>query len=232
MKVLAVETSADPCSLALTIGGQPAVEVKFEHQMRLLEQLVDKTDEVLRQRDLELAAMDLLSVDVGPGSFTGLRVGVMTAKAWASVLGLPVLGVTSLEAVAQEQECVAGESVLVLLRARFGWLYSQAFERRENRVVAATAPVVVEVIDLATHLDGLPAKPSVVAGDGLARHGEEIRAAVDSTGASVRYGLQQPPSACTVATIAGRMCTEGQVHDALGLVPMYLAEPAIGPRRT
>lgn len=232
MRVLALETSADPCSLALQVDDALVVEIGFEHQMRLLEQLVDRADGLLRRHDCRLDQMDLLTVDVGPGSFTGLRVGVMTVKAWATVLAIPVIGVTSLEAVATEQEPVADEGVLVLLRARYGWLYSQWFRCRGESMQPEAEPSIVAVEGIAQHLADLGADRMLVAGDGLVRHGDQVRVAIAELGIAARFGTTTPPGAATIARIAARERAAGQEHDALGLVPLYVAEPAIGPRRS
>src|SRR5262249_35815964 len=102
MLILAVETTADLCSLAIRDGQGTLVERAFRHRMHLLERLLPDVDELLADAGVALEEIEGFAVGIGPGSFTGVRIGVATVKTWADVLQKPVVGVLSLDAVAAE----------------------------------------------------------------------------------------------------------------------------------
>ncbi|HXG23364.1 MAG TPA: tRNA (adenosine(37)-N6)-threonylcarbamoyltransferase complex dimerization subunit type 1 TsaB, partial [Chthonomonadales bacterium] len=112
MLILGVETTADLCSLAIRDGQGTLVERAFRHRMHLSERLIDDVDALLTDADCTLEDMEGFGVDVGPGSFTGVRIGVMTVKTWADLLGRPVGAVTALEAIAAEYEGVASITIV------------------------------------------------------------------------------------------------------------------------
>ena len=95
--VLAIETSTSRGSIALLSGGKllgaPCIGERFEHSQTLLPQL----QQLLKSHDLRPSDLDLICVSRGPGSFTGLRVGIAAAKGLAMGLGIPVIGVSTFE---------------------------------------------------------------------------------------------------------------------------------------
>src|SRR5215510_5074121 len=102
MNILAVETTADLCSIAIRTDSCTLVERSFRHRMHLSERLIDDVDSLLKDAGLELRNIELFAVGVGPGSFTGVRIGVTTVKTWSDLMAKSVAGVTSLDALAQE----------------------------------------------------------------------------------------------------------------------------------
>ena len=97
--ILALETGGDLASMALLAGLDLAAERAFRHRMSLSRDLMPAVDELLAQAGVAWDEIEAVAVGLGPGSYTGLRIGVVTAKglAWAS--GRPVLGISSLAAL-------------------------------------------------------------------------------------------------------------------------------------
>lgn len=127
MLILALDTASPSGSLAVLRGekviGVVATDMSETYSSRMFRQL----DFLLAELRLAHDAFDLLAVNAGPGSFTGLRVGLTAAKAWAEVYGKPVVPVSGLQAVA-EQSC--GEGLLLpLLDARRGEVYFGLYDR-------------------------------------------------------------------------------------------------------
>ncbi len=218
--VLAFCTSATVCSVAALRGSDVLANASFEHEMRLLERLIPVTHDVLKNAGIALADVDLIGADVGPGSFTGIRIGVMTAKTLAWALQKDAVGVSSLECLAHMSEMTP---VVALVRARPGMVYRQAFgpDRSpldEAQIVSAEAgpdilgaaqyvsePVIVADFEVATApiehaLRGL--------GDPLV-----MRARIDAE------------TVGRLAQAKARSATDGALH----LQPAYVAEPLIGP---
>jgi len=98
---LGIETSTPTASIALMDDENLIAEVLFSGQMNLAEQLAPRIKELLAHEGVRLAGLDGIAVSLGPGSFTGLRIGVATAKALAHAVGLPLVGVPTADAVAE-----------------------------------------------------------------------------------------------------------------------------------
>ncbi len=100
MKLLTVDTSTSTCSVALTIDGRLAAESLFDTERTLSERLLASVDVVLRDSGVCLDDLDGYGVALGPGSFTGVRIGVSTVKGLSLATGKPVTGFSSLSMLA------------------------------------------------------------------------------------------------------------------------------------
>ena len=140
MIILALDTCLSACSAAILREGDvlsSRVEIMARgHQ----ERLADLVSEVLAEAGLSFGDLGRIAVTLGPGSFTGLRVGLAFAKGLGAALGLPVIGIGTLEAMGAP---LAGEPglVAVVLEAKRGQVYFQAFERGQ----ALTAPAGLNI---------------------------------------------------------------------------------------
>jgi tRNA threonylcarbamoyladenosine biosynthesis protein TsaB len=101
MLVLGIETTSSFSGVALNRDGTPVGEIEFHHEMSLLRELTPRIDELLSEHSLELNGIEGLGVSIGPGSFTGLRIGLATAKSIAYSLGVPIVGLNTLEILAR-----------------------------------------------------------------------------------------------------------------------------------
>jgi tRNA threonylcarbamoyladenosine biosynthesis protein TsaB len=102
MLILALEMTADVCSIAIRDDKGIIAERAFLHGMHLSERLIDDVDAILKDAGITLDDVEGFGVGIGPGSFTGVRIGVTTVKTWAFVRKKPVVGVCSLDALAEE----------------------------------------------------------------------------------------------------------------------------------
>ena len=100
MKILAIDTSSKVCSVAITEDTNKIIELNSDDEKTHSVKLMPMVDEVLRTSNLSLDNIDLLACCVGPGSFTGVRIGIATVKAFSDAKNLPVVGVSSLEGLA------------------------------------------------------------------------------------------------------------------------------------
>ncbi len=100
MRVLALDTSTSRLSAALARDGQTVCEINIEVKTGHAGILLAVIDELLGRTSTPRNGLDLIAVGVGPGSFTGLRIGIATAKGLASSLGRPLVGIPSLDAMA------------------------------------------------------------------------------------------------------------------------------------
>ena len=117
MLILGIETATQQVSVA--IGGHEGVLGMFEvsRGRRHAETLTPAIEFLCRQTDIEIAEFGAIAVDVGPGLFTGMRVGIATAKALAHGLGIPIAGIATAEALLAAADSGAGEQAVLLLPA-------------------------------------------------------------------------------------------------------------------
>jgi tRNA threonylcarbamoyladenosine biosynthesis protein TsaB len=172
MTLLAWDTATAATSVAfgaVELRHDPAPGERPGHTRELLPLVV----RVLAQAGVGWEAVEGIAVGAGPGSFTGLRIGIATANALAGARGIPVTGVSSLRALAAGG---GDEIVLAALDARRGEVFLAAY-RREAELVAAVA---LPPAELAAVVRALPGRP-VALGDGALRY----RAAFEAAGADV-----------------------------------------------
>jgi len=161
VSVLAFDTAGNGCSAAVLRDGKIAAR-RFALMARgQSEQLLPMIETVLGEAGLAIRALDLIAVTVGPGAFTGLRIGIAAARGLALASGAPALGVTSFAAVAAQvpRQACAGRALVVALDSRRAELYLQAFGADG---VALGDGALVAPADLA---DWVPAGPLLLAGD-------------------------------------------------------------------
>lgn len=165
VNVLAIDTTTDACSVAVTAAAG-SVDRSVILGRKHAEALVPMIVEVMQEAGLEFQHLDLLAVTVGPGSFTGLRVGLATARGFGLATGLPCLGVTSFDAVIAS--CVswldarACDGVLIAMDTRRGDVYAQVFDAAGQPL---TEPFAASFEDVGQRL---PAGSLAVAGDAAA----------------------------------------------------------------
>ncbi|MGH9057072.1 MAG: tRNA (adenosine(37)-N6)-threonylcarbamoyltransferase complex dimerization subunit type 1 TsaB [Acidimicrobiales bacterium] len=216
--ILAITTSTPQVGVALGGGDGPIASVHVRQGRRHGELVAPAIASLAQLAGVGLEAVEAVAVDVGPGLFTGLRVGVATAKALASALGIPLVACSSLELLGAPH-ARSGRPVAAVVDARRG----EVFWALYRGVVAATEPAVASPADLAEALagvvagsDGAGTAPAVLAtGDGAARYRDvlEAVAGVEVAGA----GWEHPNAAVLAEMAAGRSPTPpGQ------LTPMYL----------
>ena len=100
MKILAIDTSSNLCSVALLENTKLIKKIELNNGLTHSETLMPLIKQILEETNLKLKDIDLLVSDVGPGSFTGIRIGVATCKAFSDSLNIPTIGISSLEVLA------------------------------------------------------------------------------------------------------------------------------------
>jgi tRNA threonylcarbamoyladenosine biosynthesis protein TsaB len=148
--LLAFDTATPFVSVALHNGEDVAVELRSDRPMKHGEQLAPLIEQALRQAGITRQDLTAIGVGVGPGPFTGLRVGLMTARTLAYVLEIPVYGVCSLDVLAVEavdSGAVTAGEFLVATDARRKEVYVARYDERGTRL---TGPVVDKPAALAT----------------------------------------------------------------------------------
>ena len=229
--LLALETSGDVCGLALFRDGQILSERNFRHNMRLSERLMEITDGVLRDAEVELADVDAFAVGIGPGSFTGTRIGVMTAKTWAVTMKRPIIGVNALEAMAAEYSGLRETLVCSLLPCRPGTVFAAAYTTAGETPHSILEPAMRTLAEVAEFAQNF-ALTNVVFCGLIAKYCAELAASLADSGRNVSFAGAEFPRAAQVARLAWRRWqTENNAENALDLVPLYITPPQITPPR-
>lgn len=227
LPVLALETST-PLGGVAVLGAAGllaarALEVRGAHGPRLMQAVAAVLD------DAGLALRDLsgIGVSVGPGSFTGLRVGVATAQGLGRGAGLPLFPVPTLEALAWGLPaglCPPGAALAVAMTARKGELYGAVYQARDGALSALLGPVCADYPAFAADLAALDG-PVVLAGTAA----EGLAGAVGPA-VTVAPALFARPRAAVVAWRARVMAAAGEAWGPEAVTPRYLA-PSQAERR-
>jgi tRNA threonylcarbamoyladenosine biosynthesis protein TsaB len=142
MRVLALDTATEACSVAL-LTDRGLISETQEIGRGHAQEILGMIDRILAEGGTSLADLSAIAADIGPGSFTGVRVGVAVAQGLAFGAGLPVVPVTSLETLAAAAMARGAERVLACLDARMGEAYWQCFAARGSDPMEALTPAAV-----------------------------------------------------------------------------------------
>ena len=210
MRIAAIETSGDWCSVALWLEGE-IVSLERRAGQRHSEIVLPMLESLFDAGKIRASDLDAVAFGAGPGSFTGLRIACGIAQGLAFARGLPVAGVSSFEAAAEE---AGAERVVVCIDARMREVYYAALEKRGRRwrelvpgqcVAPAQAPA--------------PPGPGWIAcGSGLAAYPDFLQ------NTPMRKLPEVHPTARAVARLAGPRLEAGEGVDASRAAPIYVRE--------
>jgi tRNA threonylcarbamoyladenosine biosynthesis protein TsaB len=218
LRILALETSGRFGSVAAADDDKLLLEKELDQSKRSAASLAPALKELLAQVGWRPADVELTAVTVGPGSFTGLRIGVATAKAFAYAIGSDVIGVNTLDAIARRAPAGQTARLAAAIDAGRGQVFAAAFERDASNQWQAIGETTLESID-----DWLAQlSPDIAAtGPALLTLADRIPAGVPVVDQSLWL-----PTAAGVAEIARLRFQAGQRDDVWTLAPLYLRRSA------
>jgi tRNA threonylcarbamoyladenosine biosynthesis protein TsaB len=219
--ILGIETATQQVGCA--IGGHEGVLGLFEvcRGRRHAETLVPAIEAVCHQADVELNELGAIAVDVGPGLFTGMRVGIATATAMAHALRLPVIGVVSLDLLAFPVR-FTDRLIAAVIDARRGEVYHALYRQVPGGVQRLTDPRVGSPDELVADLLAR-AEDVLCVGDGALRHRDHICDMVPGAAFADQW-LSHPSAAPLVQLAHARALREDWVNH-WEIVPLYLRRP-------
>jgi tRNA threonylcarbamoyladenosine biosynthesis protein TsaB len=216
MKILAVDTATSSCSTAIVDNGLVRAELTTVSNQTHSKHLMTMIDAVCGMSGLKIAAMDGFAVTVGPGSFTGLRIGICTVKGLAWSLKKPVVGISSLDALAWQ--CTPGAyPICTLLDARKHEVYScryrfveGALNKEGTEQVGAPAEVINAIRE-----------PCVFVGNGATLYQKKI---TQKLGELAHFGGGRHANirASAIAELSIDRFIHHQHDDVATLVPHYI----------
>ncbi|MBI4934276.1 MAG: tRNA (adenosine(37)-N6)-threonylcarbamoyltransferase complex dimerization subunit type 1 TsaB [Actinobacteria bacterium] len=220
MLILGIETATPQVSVA--IGGHEGVLGQFEvsRGRRHAETLVPAIEFLCRQTDIEMSEFSAIAVDVGPGLFTGMRVGLAAGKAIAQALRVPMIGISSLDLLAFPLR-YADRTIAAVIDARKGEVFYAFYRPVPGGVQRVTEPVVGSVDELVGDL--MARGQSVICvGDGALRYRDEIDGGMRCEFAEQFLSF---PSAGPLVQLAHARALREEWVNPWEIQPMYLRAP-------
>lgn len=217
MKTLGLDTSTLMATCAIIEGDRLIGEYSLNQDMSHSEKLVPMIKEVLDSLGLRPKDIDLYGVSLGPGSFTGLRIGLATVKAFAHLFHKPLLGIPTLEALAFNLP--HQEIIVPMLDARRDRVYTGVYSWEDNNIREVMGASIFEISDLIHVLKDY--ESIVVNGDGASLYKDLL---TRELGSRVKFATigQNSCKASSIAELAIKKYNQGLVDDYFTLAPDYL----------
>ena len=219
MKILALDTATQSCSVAIVDDGSLRAEATRVNSKTHSRHLMDLINTVCRIADLKAEDVDGFAVTIGPGSFTGLRIGISTIKGLAFSLGKPVAGVSSLDALAWQ--CAQGAYLICpLLDARKKEVYACRYRFKNNELKKDDAEKVASPAEAVRGIR----EPSIFVGNAAQMYREKISAELGELAHFAAWG-QHTIRASSIAWLSLSGFYRKQTDDVALLVPHYIRKP-------
>lgn len=204
MLTLAISTSSKICSVALLEDDKPIKELNIDNLKTHSENLMSLIDEIFRKANKNISELDLIACDVGPGSFTGIRIGIATVKAIAEVRGIAIISCTSLEALSYN---INTDIICALIDARNNQVYCGIFDINHELIKDYMADDINKIIE------NLPNSEIGFVGDGTISHENLLKGI---------FAQDNNIHASNIGICAYNKYKKGIVETANSIAPMYL----------
>lgn len=227
MRTLGLDTAGEMGSAGIANGDGSGVlsEITFAARADHGGKLTPSVDAALDLADLARPDLELIAISRGPGSFTGLRIGLAFAKGLARALDVPLVGVPTLEAYADRGRFWPGP-VWVLVPDRRDSVYCAGYER--GRLLQS--PTVCQVEDVpAERASADDARPTLLMGPGADVHRDALQRALPD--AEIAGAALARPSGATVAQLGRESYAHGRTDELYPLEPLYAQGPPVTPDR-
>jgi len=216
--ILAIDTATPVGSVALVASDKVVINRYFDIGLQHSKRLFVEIDEACRAAGVEVADLDAVAVSIGPGSFTGLRIGLAAAKGLCLAAAKRLLTISTLEAMAARLP-YACHSVCALLDARKKQVYAGLYDTTEGWPRPLSAPVAIAPEDLLQTRGG---KPTIYTGDGADAYRDLINASQGALWAPLHCAR---PEAGAIGVLAWSKLHRGDWADLAGVEPQYLRAP-------
>nr|WP_299341740.1 tRNA (adenosine(37)-N6)-threonylcarbamoyltransferase complex dimerization subunit type 1 TsaB [Allomuricauda sp.] len=214
-KILNLETATTNCSVSISENGKTLFlkennALEYSHS----EQLHVFIKELLDEASLSFMDLDAIAVSMGPGSYTGLRIGVSAAKGLCFSLDLPLISVPTLESMARQIKAGEDELIIPVLDARRMEVYSAVFDARYQEIRETRA----EIINEDSYKEYLETKKIHLVGNGAAKCAEVLKQP------NFVFNTELMPSANEMASIAHNRYERQDFEDVAYFEPYYLKD--------
>ena len=219
--ILALDTATACCSLALTTGtmadgGVVLASLSLNSRITHSRRLIGAIDWLFAETEVDWAMIDGIAVGLGPGSFTGLRIGMATAKGLAATAGKPLLGVSTLDVLAGN--CLTRRLICAAVDARKREVYI-AFYRCDGAGLPRRVSAIQAIDPLKLGVE--ISEPVMIVGDGVLVYGDHWRRELGEKVAFAPVGLHYPSAAVLGLLGAGNLQMD-RILDLETAVPLYV----------
>ena len=214
MKNLVTDTSSSVCSVGLFEDDKLIVKNELDNGKTHSENFMPLVEKTLNEAKLKLDDIEYLAVVVGPGSFTGIRIGVASCKAMAEIKGLKVVPVYSLDSVAAN-DVDNGNVICSMIDARNNQVYCGIYDNKINKLEEYMADDIENVLLVLNKYDDI-----VFVGDGAVLHEDMIREKM--VGKKIVFSSNNKQNAESLGIIAYKKIKNGEFTDPDSVVPVYL----------
>jgi len=222
MLILALESSVKPASMAACLDGKLLGQYFQNNGFSHSRTLLTMAQALMKNLDIDPGDIDLIAVARGPGSFTGVRIGVSAAKGLAWGLDIPVCGVSTLEAMAYGQGDRSPGLICPVMDARRNQVYNALFKWGDDRLIRVADDRAISLEELAAELLRFNELPIMLIGDGAAIACEYLKCNTSTAGQ--RLNLIETPELLRYQTAFGvaLAAMKSEPIKAADLEPYYL----------
>jgi len=214
MIILGMDTSGYTNAIGVINDGEILADLSFDARTDSLEQIVDNIDNALKKAGLALEDVEGIGVGLGPGSWTGIRVGVTTGKILAFSTGRPVAGISTLEALAYPVRDRSTQIATVIHAGTGDNVYAAFYQADDDKMTITGDYFYGDIGELLIKITD----PSLIVVSG-----REIYQRIIGEKPNCN-AVEAAPNGATIAWLAGKRLQTGDVDDALSLTPLYLKE--------
>lgn len=224
MITLAIDSTATSASVAIVKDGKVLFCSVEKNGLTHSELLLPMIEKARKETGVQYSDIDLFACTAGPGSFTGVRIGVATIKGLAFGTGRPCVGVSTLESLAENLAYVGEGAILCpMMDARRGQVYNALFTIKDGEIQRLTPDRAIALVDLAEELKQYPNMPIYASGDGYAiGHKTLTELGINLCETKPENVLQNGAS---IAACAARAYARGEWVNEQDLTPVYLRLP-------
>lgn len=213
MKILGVDTSSDICSVCLLEDTTVIKELHLNNGKTHSENLVPLLKELIDSCNITFSDINLIAIDKGPGSFTGIRIGIATIKAIAEVYNIKIVGVTSLKSLAFNED-YKNNTVISLIDARNNQVYCGVFNTGVDDIYLA--------LDINEALESIKTyvnENTIFVGDGSVLHKDLIQ---NFFKIQLKFSNNNDQSSVSTALAGLEIFNKGEFETADTILPFYL----------
>ncbi len=220
MSILSIDTSSQVSSVAVLSAERVAAEISMQGALTHSETLMPHIETALRMARVEKSELEGIAVSIGPGSFTGLRIGLASAKMMAYALHIPLIAVPTLEALAHHYIC-EGVRLVPMMDAQKGNVYAQEFVwRMDGDALKLQEIRPLAILPLMEVIAGLEnaEQPVILLGDAMQK---KTTLALPANVRLAPIHARMPRAACVGLAALTRLA-RGEMDDPVTAAPLYL----------
>lgn len=217
MRILSVDTATEVCGIGLAVDGRSQLESIIDQGMTHTKILMEGIHNALSSAQWSPADLDALAVTRGPGSFTGLRIGISTMKGLARALDIPLVGVSSLEVLAH-QAWEGHPLVCPMIDARRREVYWSLYRRSKNSLIQVHPEKAGPADDVLHQIDA----PCLFIGNGAILYAAAIKERIQDEAFFVSEAALNAPRPGFVAQLATPLVAKRAYEDIAHFKPVYL----------